>query len=168
MKKTLFSALAGMLLVGLVGGAAHAASALREESFGLSAGLASDSVFISGRYFIYDELAVLGGTGFNIQGGDRSESDFGLFVGLRRYFTSGDVAVFGGGEAGYAVHGEEGSENDSGLFTVEGNLGAEYFLDPQFSIEGSVGVGLRLGKVAKDDVYSLGTFTHAVSANFYF
>jgi hypothetical protein len=168
MKKILITVVAGLLLVGLAGGTALASNAIREETFGFSVGIASDDVFLSGRYFMLDDLAILGGTGFNLQGGDRSESDFGLFVGMRKYLTRSDFAVFVGALAGYAVHGEEGSENDAALFRAEANGGAEYFFDPQFSVEGSVGVGLRFGKLAKDDVYSLGTFTHALAVNFYF
>ena len=172
MKKLLIVALSLVMITGLAGGASAADNSLRQGATGISVGVDNNSDYdfltISGRYFIQNDLAAILELGYRDQGGDVSGTFIGLGVGVRKYFKTADFAPFVEGRIKIESQDING---DTDTLELSANVGAEYFLHKQFSIEGSV--GLALGKVDNNDVANadytyLTTHVVGVRANFYF
>ena len=128
-----------------------------------------DNFIINGKYFIAKDMAILGGFGLRIAGGDAKGTDIGLLAGVRKYLNKEDFAPFLGGRFEYSSTND--SNNKSLGITAE--AGAEYFLAKQFSLEGRVGFGYISeetpggGLTTNKNTY-IGTGSASISANFYF
>jgi hypothetical protein len=97
----------------------------------------SDLYIIQGKYFLQNDLALLGGVGIGINGGDANGTDFGIRAGARKYLKTADFAPFVGGFLGYsATH-----DSDIKITKIIGEFGAEYFFSKQFSVEGAARAG---------------------------
>ena len=176
MKKMMIVA-AAVLTVSLLSGSAFAANSLQSGKFGLSVGFTNLSAFpdgmentIIGKMFLADDMALLLGFGFVNASGDPGMpdgTDFSFMLGARKYLKKDDFAPFVEGVLVYM------NQDSTGLDTIGvlGNFGAEYFLHKQFSLEGSVGVGLLQQETntgPNADSTSIGTTSLGVRANFYF
>jgi len=142
---------------------AFAAGASNIDKFGLSVTTTSNTM-ISGKYFIDNDTAVLGGGGLLK---NTNATDIYLMGGLRKYSSSssaGFVPFFG-------VRGWYSSikSANSSIFGFSGEAGAEYFLDKHFSIEGLASVGYNSTTPTGGTSTSvIGTSMYALGANFYF
>lgn len=160
--------LVATLALVMAAGSASAANSLNSGSFGLNVST-QDSFILNGKYLFAKDMAVLGGFGLRIQGGDNKGTDIGLMAGFRKYLKTDDFAPFVGGRFNYSST-RDSTVVDTGL-TAE--AGAEYFLAKQFSIEGRVGFGYsstetkRVGAATTKTNY-IGSTAFGVSANFYF
>jgi hypothetical protein len=165
-------------------GAASAANSLNAGSMALNvtvfdgtsaavqssvvAGSADDLYIVQGKYFLQKDLAILGGVGIGIKGGDASGTDFGIKAGARKYMKTSDFAPFFGGYFQYS------STNDSNykIMQIMGEFGAEYFFSKQFSIEGAARAGYMSGEDSTGattiKATNVGTASAGVSFNFYF
>lgn len=161
--------LVATLALAMAAGSASAANSLNSGSFGLNVST-QDSFIINGKYLFAKDMAVLGGFGLRIQGGDNNKgTDIGLMAGFRKYLRTDDLAPFVGGRLNYS------STSDSTVVAmgVTAEAGAEYFLAKQFSIEGRVGFGYSstenkpvVGATTKTNY--IGSTAFGISANFYF
>ena len=153
----------------MAAGSASAANSLNAGTFGLNVN-AHDNFIINGKYFIAKDMAVLGGLGLRIQGGDNNRgTDIGLLAGVRKYLKTDDLAPFVGGRFDYS------STTDSTVVAMgfSAEAGAEYFLAKQFSFEGRVGFGYSSTEnkpvaAATTKTNYIGTTSVGISANFYF
>lgn len=184
---------AAWLVILLLAGAASAASGPGAGTFGINVGM-GNSMFsdpavqgsltttsgayvhgvinISGKYFAGDDLALIAGFGFQKDGSDADATYYNLSAGIRKYLKKDDLATFLEGRFVY-----ESLDVDDAFMTLDmkvydlsANIGAEYFFQKQFSVEGSVGVGagtVKVNSAGTKDTY-FGTRTIGVSANFYF
>jgi len=163
-------AIAGAALaLAMATGSSFAANNLSKGTFGLNVNT-QDNFIINGKYFIENDMAVLGGLGLRINGSDAKGTDIGLLIGARKYLKSDDFAPFVGGRFTYS------STSDSSLIGmgITAEAGAEYFLAKQFSLEGRVGFGYSssdqkatVTNAAYKSTY-IGTTSVGISANFYF
>jgi hypothetical protein len=168
MKRMVIVVLAMVLMMGIGIGNASAANSLEAGTVGINI-TTSDDMLISGKVFVANSVAVLAGLGFGAKGGDAKGTDFAVLVGARKYFGNADFVPFVGGRVEYR------STNDSCEkdLSVAAEGGAEYFLNKQFSIEGSIGFGYNSDEkkapafTAFKDT-TIGTQRAAVSVNFYF
>jgi hypothetical protein len=162
------------------------AANLQKGSFGISVGM-GDSVFghkaipmvdkmvndvvdLSVRYMMGDTMAVMGGFGLQIDGGDADATYLSLSGGVRKYLKTDDFAPFVGGQVSLIMLEADPNIADLTILDLSAEFGAEYFFSKQFSMEGSVGVGLGQASddiTNTDDTY-FGTRTMGVRANFYF
>jgi hypothetical protein len=132
------------------------------------AGGADDLYIVQGKYFLQKDLAILGGAGIGIKGGDAKGTDFGIRAGARKYMKTTDFAPFFGGYFQYS------STNDSNykIMQIMGEFGAEYFFSKQFSIEGAARAGYMSGEDSTGattvKATNIGTASAGVSFNFYF
>ena len=176
MKKFIVVATAVVVMMGLAG-SAFAANSLQSGKFGLSVGFTNLSAFpdgmentIIGKMFLADDMALLLGFGFVNASGDPGMpdgTDFSFMLGARKYLKKDDFAPFIEGILVYMT------QDSTGLDTIGvlGNFGAEYFLHKQFSLEGSVGIGLLQQETntgPNADSTQFGTTSLGVRANFYF
>jgi hypothetical protein len=189
MKKIAIVAVVVVMMAGLAG-SAFAANSLAQGSKAISVGM-GDSLFshtfspqaqgyinnvvdISGRYFIAKDMALYGGFGLQLNSGDYDGTYFSFAVGVRKYLSMNDFAPFIAGQFAYAT--VDAKQNgtkfvDQSVFDIAGLFGAEYFFSKNFSVEGSIGIGV--GQYNDDlpgggDSTYLGTRTVGVQANFYF
>ena len=167
MKKTVLAGAA--LALAMAAGSAFAANNLSSGTFGLNVN-ANDNFIINGKYFIAKDMAVLGGFGMRIQGGDNNKgTDIGFLAGIRKYLKTDDLAPFVGGRFEYSSI-RDSTVTDLG---VTAEAGAEYFLAKQFSVEGRVGFGYTsqenkpVGQPTTK-TNQIGTTSFGISANFYF
>lgn len=176
MKKLIVVAAAVVMIMGLAG-SAFAANSLAQGKFGLSVGFTNLSSFpdgledtIIGKFFVSGDMALIAGFGFSDASGDPGMpdgTDLSLLVGARKYLKKDDFAPFVEGILLYSTRDSDGLDT----IGVLGNFGAEYFLHKQFSLEGSVGLGLLMvetntGPNADSTIF--GTNSLGVRANFYF
>ncbi len=162
---------------------AFAANSLQQGAKGISVGM-GDSVFsnnvipgggvinnvvnVSGRYFVAGDMAITGGFGLQLDGGDADATYFSISAGFRKYLKVDDFAPFVNGKFTYANVEDDNTNTDVEVIDLEASIGAEYFLNKQFSLEGAIGVGLgEIDNDGDDDTY-FGTRTVGVRANFYF
>ena len=192
MKKFIVVAAAVVMMMGLAG-SAMAANDLAQGSKAISVGV-GDSLFshtlsaqtqgyinnvvdISGRYFLAKDVALYGGFGLQLNSGDYDGTYFSFNVGVRKYLSTNDFAPFVGGQLSYATVDQKfngAKQVDQSIIDIAGLFGAEYFFSKNFSVEGSIGLGL--GQYNNDmpaaagggDSTYLGTRTVGVMANFYF
>lgn len=197
MKRLVIIALTLAMVAGIGIGTASAANSLEQGNINISVGM-GDSIFnhnttpevdstqdihpnnvvdLSARYLITKDLAIIGGFGLEVGSGDYESTYFSFTGGVRKYISTNDFAPFVGGQITYATY---KADDTSGLVDVtvadlnaidlSAVFGAEYFVGPQFSLEGSVGIGF--GQVSNDltntDKTYFGTRTVGVKANFYF
>lgn len=183
MKKIFVIVAASVMLFGI--GNVYAAN-LQKGSFGISVGM-GDSVFshkaipmvdsmvndvvdLSVRYMIANDMAIMGGFGLQIDGGDADATYLSLSGGVRKYLKTDDFAPFVGGQISLIMLEADPNIADLQIIDLSAEFGAEYFFSRQFSMEGSVGVGLGQASddlTNTDDTY-FGTRTVGVRANFYF
>lgn len=191
MKRLVMIAAALAMVVSIGVGSASAANSLQQGSFGVSVGM-GDSIFshktfpaangivndvvdINARYLITKDVAIVGGFGLQIDGGDADATYFSFTAGARKYMKNDDFAPFVGGQLTYAsVTAKEGNPKvktvDLSIIDLSALVGAEYFVGKQFSLEGSIGVGFGQASddlANVDDTY-FGTRTVGVRANYYF
>jgi hypothetical protein len=156
------------LALAMVAGSTFAANSLNTGTLGFNVNT-NDNFVINGKYFVAKDLAVLGGLGLRVAGGDAKGTDLGLIAGVRKYLKTEDLAPFVGGRFTYTST-NDSNTTDLGLVA---EAGAEYFLGKQFSLEGRVGFGYTstevktLGAPTTKATY-IGTGTAGISANFYF
>jgi hypothetical protein len=182
MKRAVIVALVVALMMGIGIGNASAANSLSAGTVGLNVTTSPDDLLISGKVFVANSVALLAGLGFGAKGGDAKGTDFAVLLGARKYFGNADFVPFAGGGLEYR------STQDSTVkqTAVVGQFGAEYFLNKQFSIEGSVLFGYTAQEeeskntnvnpvtgavtttTSKVKGTNIGTATSGVSVNFYF
>jgi hypothetical protein len=181
-----------VLMAASLAGSAFAANSLASGSKGISVGIGNDVfaqpgmdagpatntqnpvVDISGRFFVGKDVALTLGAGLQLNSGDSEGTYLSLNFGARKYLSTNDFAPFVGGQISYTMYDVENAVGativDATIFDLVGFVGAEYFFNKQFSMEGAIGVGL--GQVNDDttnsDTTYLGTRTLGVKANFYF
>ncbi len=191
MKKVVMIVLASALM-GAAAGSAFAANSLSAGSTALTFGF-GDSVLnhvatptsadqnnpiveIGGRYFFTQDLAITAGLGFQLNNGDLDGTYISFNAGVRKYLKTDDFAPFVGGQFSYITYDASLPAANGGKFVdftayeIDGLFGAEYFLGKQFSIEGTIGIGIGH---AHDDLRDLdtdyiGTRNLGVRANYYF
>ncbi len=168
MKRLVIVVLAVALIFGIGIGNASAANSLKQGSAGMSVDVNNDFV-LSGRFFVLNDLAVIGQFGFGIKGEDGEGTDFGIGGGVRKYLKVDDLAPFVGGNIFYRTT----NDGDVTSLSVLGIFGAEYFLHKQFSVEGTVGFGYLRDETTnaagtKTTVTTVGTQRLGLSLNFYF
>ncbi len=179
-------AIAVVMVLLAFSGSAFAANSLHQGAFGISVGM-GDSVFshsaipnanvainnvvdLQARFLAAKNLALYGNFGFQNDGGDADATYISLGIGARMYLKTDDFAPFVAGQLSYVSVKSDPKVADISVIDVAGLFGAEYFVGKQFSLEGSVGVGIGQ---AKDDLSKVkdtyfGTRTVGVRANFYF
>jgi hypothetical protein len=166
------------ILIGFISaGVASADNSLKKDAKALSFGIANSDILISGRMFLQNDLAVLAGVGFDHSSNNDDTTDYGLEAGIRKYIQTNDLAPFVGGIVSYrrqdfiVPSGGGGTDvNSEKTFAVSGVGGVEYFLTKQASVEAQVGIGLSsIHNVdgSDDDQTKIGTFSSAVTVNFY-
>ncbi len=168
MKRLVIVILAAAMILGIGIGSASAANSLKRGEVGMSVDVNNDFV-LSARYFILNDLAVIGQFGFGVKGEDGEGTDFGIGGGVRKYPKMDDLAPFVGGTIFYRTTDDNNVKN----LAVLGEFGAEYFLHKQFSVEGSVGFGYLRDETTnavgtKTTVTTVGTQRFGLSLNFYF
>ncbi len=180
MKKFIVFSIVVIMFMGLAAGKASAAasgmSSLTPGAFGFNVGFGDSSlgangvITVSGKYLALSDLAITGGVGLQASSGDLDARFFSTSVGVRKYFRTDDFAPFVEGKFSYVSERIDLKGVDTNTIDLSANFGAEYFLHRQFSVEGSVGLGLgRVDDKTTDTDYSyVGTHTVGVSANFYF
>lgn len=164
-------------LILLTAAAAMAENSLQTGAKALSFGVANSDVVLSGRFFVQPDIAILAGAGFAHSSNNDSTTDYGLFGGIRKYIKTSDLAPFVGGIVSYnredfiVPSGGGGTDVESQkTFEIDGVGGMEYFVAKQVSVEAQVGVGLStIHNVdgSGDDQTKFGTFSSAVTVNFY-
>ncbi len=187
MKKVIMILMAVAVITAAGVGSAFAAAAgstsLQSGTVGINVGF-GDSVFgdvgvvtISGKFFMQDNLALIGGLGVQASSGDLDANFFGISGGARYYFRTDEFAPFVEGKLSYADEEVDvnatGNRIDHTAIDFAFLFGGEYFLQKHFSIEGSAGFGfgtetIRTPGLPDQDVTYFGTRTVGVSANFYF
>ncbi len=183
---------AAILMIGALTNSAFGANSLSAGSTALTFGF-GDSILrhvatptadvqvnplvdIGGRYFIANDLAITAGIGFQMNSGDLDGTFLSINAGIRKYLKTDDFAPFVGGQFSYVTYDASKPEAAGGKFVdftgyeFDGLLGAEYFLGKQFSIEGSIGIGVghATDDIQHGDTNFVGTRNLGVSANFYF
>lgn len=156
--------LAAALFLGIGIKNASANNGLKTGTFALGVDTSAD-MMIHGKYLLANDLAILGGFGLGIKGGDAKGTDIGLEAGVRKYLKVADFAPFIGGVISFAST-KDSNNKDFALY-AEG--GAEYFLSKNFSFEGAVRIGYTsndVKNVGKETTF--GTQRAAIGANFYF
>lgn len=167
------------VLTGLtMAGTAMAENSLRSGAKGLSFGIVDSGIEFSGRLFVNNDVAVLGGIGLDHKTNDETTTDYSLSGGVRKYLGKADLAPFVGVNARFnrreviiAAPLVGTSVESERTFGIDGDFGLEYFFAKQVSAEAQVGVGLSSihnvdGSGA--NVTELGTFSSGVKVNFYF
>jgi len=177
MKKFLIIAMVlGWVMGHGIGSASAAGNSLKAGTFGFNVGF-GDSVFgdtgivtIAGKYFVASDVAVLAGIGLQGSSGDLDANEFEISAGVRKYLKVDDFAPFIEALFSYATEKFDAQGIDKDAFDLSARFGAEYFLHKQFSIEGSIGVGLGHvdNNITNQDYTYIGTRSLGVSANFYF
>jgi len=175
MKRAVIVALVLVMMMGIGIGSASAANSLAAGTVGINITTSPDDLLISGKIFVTNSVALLAGLGFGAKGGDAIGTDFAMLIGARKYFGNADFVPFAGGGIEYR------STQDSTVkqTAVVGQFGAEYFLNKQFSIEGSVGFGYTAEEETTKTVVgttvvtrklgtNIGTASSGLSVNFYF
>mgnify|MGYP003386031613 FL=1 len=169
MKKIVLAS-AALVIAMTTGSVLAAGNSLHKGSMGLSIPVTGSDFVVEGKYLIENNMAVLGGFGLDIQGGDNQKgTDIGLMGGARKYYPMGEFAPFLGGRVEYR------STQDSTVsnFRIGAEAGAEYFVGKQFSVEGRAGFGysstsIDVTPTTTLDASNIGTTSFAFSANFYF
>ncbi len=183
MKKFAIIILALIAVSGFGAGSAFAAAnSLRAGSLGFNVGF-GDSVLgnngvvtITGKYFITNDLAIVGGVGSQYSSGDLDKDFTSVSAGARKYLRNDDFAPFIEGKFTYAHEKNTVTDNiDRTALDLSFIFGGEYFLHKQFSIEAGVGLGFGTAEIKQpataatsQDYTYFGTRTVGVSANFYF
>ncbi len=156
--------------------AANTSSSLNAGAIGINVGFEDSSlggtgvIMVSGKYLVLNDLAITAGVGLQASGGDLNADFFSLSGGVRKYFKTDEFAPFIEGKFTYVSEDIDILGVDRTTAEFSANFGAEYFLHKQFSIEGSVGLGLGTvnDKLSGSDYTFFGTHTVGLSANFYF
>lgn len=161
----------------ITAGTASAENSLKKNSKALSFGLIDSGIEVSGRMFVQDDVAVLGGVGLARSDNDESTLDYAVSAGMRKYLKKADLAPFVGGVLSYSrdefVVGAPPATDVKSEKTLEisGVFGAEYFFAKQASVEAQVGVGIADTKNvagSDSDETTIGTFSSGVTLNIYF
>ncbi len=173
MKRTIIAAMVVVMILSIGAGAATAANSLKQGTIGLNVNV-NDDFLISGKYFIMKDLAVLAGLGIGIKGGDAKGTDIGMGAGARKYLRTDDFATFVGGFLFYSST----QDSNQKALRLMGEFGAEYFLNKEFSIEGSAGFGYTSQETktpaapgvaaTSNKETTVGTQRFGLSVNFYF
>ena len=81
----------------ITAGTASAENSLKTGAKALSFGIIDSGIEVSGRLFVNNDMAVLGGIGFALHDNDESTTDYSLSAGIRKYLAKSDLAPFVGG-----------------------------------------------------------------------
>lgn len=156
MKKLIFATLVVAMGMGFCLGNAFA------EGNGLAAGSKSlgitvnNDTIITGKLGLSRDLALLLGIGLRTSNENTPIGNKGtelqVEAGLRKYLKVADFAPFA--EAGLQIISDTGGDTERSGFGVFANVGAEYFFNKQFSVEGAAGVAL-----SSDSFKTAGTTT---------
>ncbi|MDY7034513.1 MAG: hypothetical protein SVY10_21760 [Thermodesulfobacteriota bacterium] len=182
MKKFFMVLLSVVMVMGIGVGSSSAENSLSAGNIGVSVGMATynlgdfgdtygSQTWIAGKLMIMDGMAALAGLAFENHSGDADGTSIGISIGARKYLNTDDFAPFLDGRLSYIIRDVETYvDEDLDIIDLSLGFGAEYFFNKQFSVEGSVGVGIGRGeddKTDSEDVY-ITTRTIGVKANFYF
>ncbi len=131
--------------IGLCVSLAHAQ--LNAGSWGISPGIMYSPLGttrpIEAVYALNSDVRLDGDLSFSSYSNTASYTTVGLTVGADYYvWHIESVASFVGGNLGFGTTSGTGG---SSSFLINGEFGADYFLSPHFSINGSLGVGLAAG-----------------------
>ena len=178
--------LAGVALaLAVATGNAVAAGGPTAGSFGLNIGVTRATTqmgtpadfMITGKYLMTKDTAILAGLGLNMADNGQSTNNkytkTGFMGGIRKYLKTDDLSPFVGGRIQY-MSTRDPNTVDVTDFALLAEVGAEYFLGKQFSLEGSVGGGYTSqetknpGSATSTKATGFGTATFSLSANFYF
>jgi hypothetical protein len=158
----------------ITAGTASAENSLKTGAKALSFGIIdSDTIEVSGRLFVDNDLAVLGGIGFALHDNDESTTDYSLSAGIRKYLAKSDLAPFVGGILSYSRDefvvgaGPTASTESEKTLELAGVFGVEYFFAKQVSAEAQIGLRISDTKNGADET-TIGTFSSGVTVNFYF
>lgn len=177
MKKVVFAALVVAMGMGFGTGNAFAENGLAagSKSLGITAG--SDTL-ITGKLGLAQDMAVLVGFGLSnssakVVGIVDKGTTLQLAGAVRKYLKVADFAPFA--EGGLQITSNTGGATERTGFGLFANVGAEYFFNKQFSVEGSAGVSLSSDSYkdttpggSTTSVTTLSTQRGAVGFNFYF
>ena len=186
MKRLIIIALTLAMVAGIGIGSASAANSLQSGSVSIGVGMGdslfshkatpaangitNDVVDLNARYMITKDLAIVGGFGFQVDGGDADATYVSLTAGARKYLKTEDFAPFVGAQLSFATVKSDPNLVDLTVIDLSAMVGAEYFVGKQFSLEGSIGLGFGQIKddlANADDTY-FGTRTVGIRANLYF
>lgn len=165
------------LAMALAASSASAANSLNAGTIGLNVDTNQDFV-VNGKYLVSKDMAILGGFGLRMMdsgaANNSKSNDLGFMVGARKYLKSDDFAPFVGGRLAYKSTRDFGTANDVTDMQLYAEVGAEYFVGKQFSVEGRVGFGYQSTKFTpvvggtSTTASGIGTNAFNLSANFYF
>jgi hypothetical protein len=142
-------------------------NSLRKEAVAVSADLTDETFVLGGRFFIQDDVALLGRIGLEmVDVGDNSGTNYRIGVGMRKYLNRTDLAPFVGGNIDLASEYDPGADDDLSGFDLDVNAGLEYFLHKRISVEGEVGI-LYSDRSDGVDTTTFGTFTSGIGVNAY-
>lgn len=165
--KTLLAVIAASFLLT---GTAVAENSLRTGAKAINVTITDDALAtdfrLKGKYFTSSNMAIIAGVGLSINGSDADGTDISLLGGVRSYMGSGSFAPFFGGMISYTDYDAAGI--DTTVLAFLGELGGEYFVGRQFSVEGSLRAGYATTDMGPATVTKLGTFGGQVSLNYYF
>ncbi|MFA5516903.1 MAG: hypothetical protein WDA20_11515 [Desulfuromonadales bacterium] len=124
--------------------------------------LSDDNDFlIKGKYNLQPDLSILGGIGFSV--GD--DTNIGLVVGARKYLQTADFAPFVGANIGYLTS----NDTDNKHFFTNVEVGVEYFVASQISVEAAVGLAVEYEKIkGLSSTTNLTTAKSGLGFNIYF
>lgn len=170
MKKVVFAALVLAMGMGIGTGNAFADGnglAAGSKSLGVTTGT---DTMITGKLGLAKDMALLAGLGLSTKSGDVKGTMLQLAGGIRKYLKVADFAPFA--EGGFQIKSDTGGTTETTGFGIFANVGAEYFFNKQFSVEGSAGVSLssNSSKTAgtTTSYTELSTQRGVVGFNFYF
>ena len=151
-------------------------------SFGINVPIATNlystapaDFLITGSYHISKSVAVLAGLGLQMvdtgAATNNKATNIGIMGGARYFLKTDDLAPFVGGRLQYTSTKNDGV-TDTTTIVLAAEMGAEYYLSKQFSLEGSAAFGYgskeqKAGTVS-NKASVIGTTMINVSANFYF
>ena len=173
------------LALAMATGSASAGNGTTAGNFGINVAFAPEvsaipvDYFVNGKYFITKSMAVMAGVGLQINdsgaAANSQSTNVGIMGGFRYYLKTDDLAPFVGGRLRYAsARVGAGMANDVSAFELGVQMGAEYYFNPKFSVEGSFMLGYAsadskpVGGGASVKQTSFGSSMPTVSANFYF
>ena len=176
------STLALAIAAGSASAATSGAPGPTAGNFGINVAFAPEvtavpvDYFVNGKYFISNSMAVLAGVGLQLNdsgaAANSKSTNVGIMGGFRYYLKTDALAPFVGGRLRYAS--ARVGANDVSAFELGVQMGAEYYFNPKFSVEGSFMLGYSsadvkpVGGGTSVKATSFGSSMPTVSANFYF
>lgn len=128
------------------------------------------SPFLSGGYFLKDNLALSAGVALALNG-ELNSNGFSLRLGMDRYLSNARLAPVVGGYARFDINPNSlGSASYKGaLFVLGGYWGLNYFLLPNLAVGGNLGGEFQFNSPKNaDSSVNLLTITSAIRIKFFF